>query len=54
MKDAKEYSIKWTHWDNNRKLLKFDKVGKPSSSTIINANNYQYIILGKCIASGSH
>ena len=28
-------------WDSNRECLKFDKVGKPSSSTIITANNYQ-------------
>jgi len=50
MKDVKEYSVKWTHWDSNRECLKFDKVGKSSSSTIIAANNYQYIILGKCTA----
>ena len=40
MEDVKEYSVKWTHWDSNRECLKFDKVGKPSSSTIITANNY--------------
>jgi len=40
MKDVKEYSVKWTHWDSNRECLKFDKVGRPSSSTIITANNY--------------
>jgi len=28
MKDVKEYSVKWTHWDNNRECLKFNKVGK--------------------------
>jgi len=54
MKDVKEYSVKWTHWDSNPKCLKFDKVGKPSSSTIITANNYQHIVLGKCTASNSH
>ena len=48
------YSVKWTHWDNNRECLKFDKVGKPSSSTIITANNYQYIVSGKCTGSNSH
>jgi len=37
VKDVKEYSVKWTHWDSNRECLKFDKVGKPSSSTIITA-----------------
>jgi len=35
VKDGKEYSVKWTHWDSNRECLKFEKVGKPSSSTII-------------------
>ena len=40
MKDVKEYSVKWTHWDSNRECLKFDKVGKPSSSTIITDNNH--------------
>jgi len=54
MKDVKGYSVKWTHWDNNRECLKFDKVGKPSSSTIITANNYQYIVSGKCPTSNSH
>jgi len=52
--DVKEYSIKWTHWDSNRECLKFDKVGKPSSSTIIAANNYQCIVSGKCTAHNSH
>jgi len=28
--------------DSNRECLKFDKVGKPSSSTIITANNISY------------
>jgi len=51
MKDVREYSVKWTHWDSNRECLKFDKIGKPSSSTIITANNYQYIVSGKCTAS---
>jgi len=54
MKDVTKYSVKWTHWDNNRERLKFDKVGKPSSSTIITANNYQCIVSEKCIASNSH
>ena len=27
MKDVKEYSIKWTHWDSNHECLKFDKAG---------------------------
>jgi len=43
MRDAREYSVKWTHWDSSRECLKFDKIGKPSSSAIITANNYQYI-----------
>jgi len=46
VKDVKEYSVKWTHWDSNRECLKFDEVGKPSSSTTITANNYQYIVSG--------
>jgi len=54
MKDVKEYSVQWTPWDSNRECLKFDKVGKPSSSTIITVNNYQYIVSGKCIVSNSH
>jgi len=54
VKDVKEYSVKWTHWGGNRECLKFDKVGKPSSSTIITANNYQYIVWGKYTASNSH
>jgi len=54
MQDVKEYSVKWTHWDSNSECLKFDNVGKPSSSTIITANNYQYIESGKCTASTSH
>jgi len=55
MKDVKEYSIKWTHRDSNRECLKFDKVVKPSSSSIIATNNYyQYIVSGKCTASNSH
>jgi len=41
VKDVKEYSVKWTHWDSSGEYLKFDKVGKPSISTIITANNYQ-------------
>jgi len=53
MKDVKEYSLQWTHWDSNRECFKFDKVDKPSSSTVITANN-QYIVLGKCTASNSH
>jgi len=40
VKDVKEYSVKWTDWDSNRECLKFDKVGKPSSSAIITANNH--------------
>jgi len=55
MKDVKESLLKWTHWDRNRECLKIDKIGKPSSSTIITANNYyQYIVSGKCTASNSH
>jgi len=54
VKDVKEYSVKWTNCDSNRECRKFDKVSKPSSSTIITANNYQYIVLGKCTASNSH
>jgi len=53
MKDVKEYSVKWTHWNSIRKCLKFGKVGKPSSSTMITANNYQYIVSRKCTASDS-
>jgi len=38
--DVKENSVQWTHRDSNRECLKFDKVGKHSSSTkIITANN---------------
>ena len=33
MKDVKENSVQWTGWDSNRECLKFDKVGKHSSST---------------------
>jgi len=52
MKDVKEYSVKWTQSDSNRECLKFDKVGKPSSSIIITANNYyQYIVSGNFTAS---
>jgi len=54
MKDVREYSVKWTHCDSNRECLKFDKIGKPSSSTIITANNNQYIVSGKCTASNSY
>jgi len=54
MKDVKEHSVQRTDWNSNRECLIFDKVGKPSSSTIITANNYQYIISGKCTASNSH
>jgi len=54
MKDVREYSVKWTHRDSNRECLKFDKIGKLSSSTIITANNYQYIVSGKCTASNSY
>jgi len=54
MKDVREYSVKWTLWDSNRECLKFDKIGKPSSSTIITANKYQYIVSGKCTASNSY
>ena len=49
MKDVREYSVKWTHWDSDRECLKFDKIGKPSSSTIITANNYQYIVSGNAL-----
>jgi len=34
-KDVKENSVQWTNWDSNQECLKFDKVGKPSSSTKI-------------------
>jgi len=54
MKDIKEHSVKWTHWDSSGDCLKFDKVGKASSSTIITAHDYQYIVSGKCTASNSH
>jgi len=35
MKYAKENSVQWTDWDSNRERLKFDEVGKHSSSTKI-------------------
>jgi len=54
VKDVKEYSVKWTRWDSNRECRKFDNVGKPSSSTIITANNYEYIVSGERTASNSH
>ena len=54
MNDVKEYSVKWTHWDSNRECLKFNKVGKPSNSTMTTASNYQYIVSGKCTASNTH
>jgi len=55
MKDVKESIVQWTDWDSNRECLKFDKVGKHSSSTnIITANNYQCIISAKCTANDSH
>jgi len=51
MKDLKENSVEWTDWDSNRECLKFDKVGKHSSSTkTITASNYQSSISGKCTA----
>jgi len=31
-----------------------EKIGKHSSSTIIPANSYQYIVSGKCTAGNSH
>jgi len=39
MNDVKENSVQWTDWGSNRECLKFDKVGKYSSST---KNNYCY------------
>jgi len=45
MKDVKEYSVEWTHCDRNCECLNFNKVGKPSSSTIITANNNLYCII---------
>ena len=55
MKDLKENSVQWTHWDSNRECLKFDKVGKHSSTAkMCNANNYKCIISGKCTVSNSH
>jgi len=54
MKDVREYSVIWTHWDSDRECLKFDKIGKSSSSTIITANDYQYVVSGKCTASNSY
>jgi len=51
VKDVKEFSVKWTHWDSNRECLKFDKVSKPSSSTIITANNYHSIVLGNALSA---
>jgi len=44
MEDVKENAVQWTDWDSNRECLKFDKVGKRSSSEkIITVNNYQCI-----------
>jgi len=41
MKDVKENPVQWTDWGSNRECLKFDKVGKHSSSiNIIIVNNY--------------
>jgi len=56
IKEIKENSVQWTDWDINRECLKFDKVGKHSSSTkIITVNDYyQCIVSGKCTASNSH
>jgi len=55
IKDVKENSVQCTDWDSHRECLKFDIVGKHSSSTkIITVNNYQCIISGKCTASNSH
>jgi len=55
MKGANENLVQWSDWDSNRESLKFDKVGKHSSSTkIITVNNYQCIISGKCAPSNSH
>jgi len=34
MKDVKKYSVQWTDCDSNRECPKFNKVGKPLSSTI--------------------
>ena len=40
-----ENSVQCKYWDSNHECLKFDKVGKHSSSTkIITVNNYQCII----------
>jgi len=42
MKDVKEHPVQWTVWDSNRECVKFDNVGKHSSSTEIirpTANN---------------
>jgi len=38
VKDVKECSVKWTHWNSNRECPKYHKLGKPSSSIIITAN----------------
>jgi len=55
IKDVKENPVQWTHWDSNRECLKFDKVGKHSSSANkITANNYKCIILGRYTARNSH
>jgi len=52
---AKEKSVQRTDCDSNRECLKFDKVGKHSSSTeIITANKDQCIIPGKCTAALIH
>jgi len=52
MQDVKENLVQWTDWDSNRECLKFDKVGKHSSSTKISTVN-QCIILGKSTSSNS-
>jgi len=51
---TREYSVRWTNWDSNREYLKFDEIGKPSSSTIITAINYRCIVSGKCTARNSY
>ena len=53
MKDVKKYSVKWTHWDSNRECLKFDKVSKPSSSTIITTYEIQLLIKNLKMKSNS-
>jgi len=52
MKDVKEYSVKWTHWDSNRECLKFDEVGNLQVKLL--QIIISHIVSGKCTRSNSH